>query len=53
MHQLAVPISESDCTGTVSLMYSGDDLTCCDFVHLGGDGVISVTANVAPALMKE
>lgn len=29
-------------------LYSGDDATACDFVLNGGDGVISVTANVAP-----
>jgi 4-hydroxy-tetrahydrodipicolinate synthase len=27
---------------------SGDDATCCEFMLRGGDGVISVTANVAP-----
>lgn len=32
-------------------MYSGDDATACDFCLEGGIGVISVTANVAPALM--
>ncbi len=31
---------------------SGDDETAFDFVSNGGDGVISVTANVAPAQMK-
>ena len=33
-------------------LYSGDDATTCDFLLLGGDGVISVTANVAPRLMQ-
>ena len=28
--------------------YSGDDLTSVDFILLGGDGAISVTANVLP-----
>lgn len=32
---------------------SGDDCTTCDFVLQGGDGVISVTANVAPKLMAD
>jgi 4-hydroxy-tetrahydrodipicolinate synthase len=35
------------------LLYSGDDATACDFCLLGGHGVISVTANVAPKLMHE
>ena len=30
-------------------VYSGDDATACDLMLLGGDGNISVTANVAPA----
>ncbi|MDX1453921.1 MAG: 4-hydroxy-tetrahydrodipicolinate synthase [Gammaproteobacteria bacterium] len=29
-------------------LLSGDDATACDFMLQGGDGVISVTANVAP-----
>lgn len=33
-------------------LYSGDDLSACDFLLLGGDGVISVTANLAPRLMQ-
>lgn len=32
-------------------LLSGDDATAMDFVLAGGDGVISVTANVAPRLM--
>jgi 4-hydroxy-tetrahydrodipicolinate synthase len=32
-------------------LLSGDDATSMDFVLAGGDGVISVTANVAPRLM--
>jgi len=35
------------------LLFSGDDETACDFMLLGGNGVISVTANVAPAAMHE
>jgi 4-hydroxy-tetrahydrodipicolinate synthase len=34
-------------------LYSGDDATACDFMLLGGDGVISVTCNLAPRLMHE
>lgn len=34
-------------------LYSGDDATAREFMLLGGDGVISVTANVAPRLMRE
>ena len=35
------------------LLLSGDDETGCDFMLKGGDGVISVTANIAPRLMSE
>jgi 4-hydroxy-tetrahydrodipicolinate synthase len=34
-------------------VYSGDDLTALPLVFMGGHGVISVTANVAPKLMAE
>ncbi|OOZ36692.1 4-hydroxy-tetrahydrodipicolinate synthase [Solemya velesiana gill symbiont] len=34
-------------------LYSGDDATGREFVLLGGDGVISVTANVAPRVMHD
>lgn len=34
-------------------LYSGDDETAREFIGLGGNGVISVTANVAPRLMHE
>jgi 4-hydroxy-tetrahydrodipicolinate synthase len=33
--------------------YSGDDPTAKDFILQGGQGVISITANVAPALMQK
>ncbi|MBT8445801.1 MAG: 4-hydroxy-tetrahydrodipicolinate synthase, partial [Gammaproteobacteria bacterium] len=39
--------------GDEFLLVSGDDATALDFMLAGGDGVISVTANVAPALMHE
>ena len=35
------------------LLLSGDDATACSFILAGGHGVISVTANVAPKLMRE
>jgi 4-hydroxy-tetrahydrodipicolinate synthase len=35
------------------LLYSGDDMTVLPFIALGGHGVISVSANVAPRLMHE
>jgi 4-hydroxy-tetrahydrodipicolinate synthase len=35
------------------LMYSGDDGTSPEFVSLGGDGCISVTANLAPKDMHD
>ena len=34
-------------------LYSGDDLTGCDFMLQGGCGVISVTSNVAPRAMHD
>ena len=34
-------------------LYSGDDMTACAFILLGGHGTISVTANVAPRAMHE
>lgn len=35
------------------VLHSGDDATARDFMLEGGDGVISVTANVAPKAMAE
>ena len=40
-----------DVCGPDFALYSGDDATGCDFMLLGGDGVISVTANLAPRQM--
>ncbi len=34
-------------------LYSGDDMTTVDFIALGGQGCISVTANVAPDRMHD
>ncbi|RKT47732.1 4-hydroxy-tetrahydrodipicolinate synthase [Thiocapsa rosea] len=34
-------------------LYSGDDATGCEFMLMGGDGVISVTSNLAPRLMQD
>lgn len=39
--------------GETFCLLSGDDGTSCEFMHRGGDGVISVTANVAPHLMSQ
>jgi 4-hydroxy-tetrahydrodipicolinate synthase len=44
------PIREG--AGADFTLLSGDDATCCEFMLQGGDGVISVTANVAPAAMR-
>ena len=38
--------------GTGFGLYSGDDATTREFILAGGNGVVSVTANVAPALMQ-
>lgn len=35
------------------LMLSGDDATGCEFLCRGGDGVISVTANIVPDIMAK
>lgn len=34
-------------------VYSGDDVTACELMLMGGHGDISVTANVAPRLMSD
>jgi 4-hydroxy-tetrahydrodipicolinate synthase len=34
-------------------VYSGDDATCLALILMGGHGVVSVTANVAPKLMHQ
>jgi 4-hydroxy-tetrahydrodipicolinate synthase len=46
-----VRVLRESCGPNFALL-SGDDATCCEFMSLGGDGVISVTANVAPAAMR-
>lgn len=35
------------------VLLSGDDPSSCDFLCAGGDGVISVTANIVPAAMSQ
>ena len=40
-----------DLTDESFMIYSGDDATARELMLLGGNGVISVTANVAPAAM--
>jgi 4-hydroxy-tetrahydrodipicolinate synthase len=42
-----------DACGESFKLLSGDDATSCEFMLQGGDGVISVTANVAPAGMRQ
>ena len=42
-----------DACGKSFKLLSGDDATSCEFMLQGGDGVISVTANVAPAGMRQ
>lgn len=41
-----------DLCGSDFALYSGDDATARELMWLGGHGVISVTANVAPGLMQ-
>jgi 4-hydroxy-tetrahydrodipicolinate synthase len=41
-----------DGCGADFTLLSGDDATACEFMLAGGDGVISVTGNVAPAQMR-
>lgn len=40
-------------SGDRFILLSGDDSTALDFMRKGGNGVISVTANVAPQLMQQ
>lgn len=47
-----LPIIRQLC-GDDFMLVSGDDATACEFMLQGGDGVISVTANVAPLAMHE
>jgi 4-hydroxy-tetrahydrodipicolinate synthase len=47
-----VPDLRARC-GNDFLLLSGDDATAREFMLAGGDGVISVTANVTPGLMAE
>ena len=42
-----------DACGSTFGLYSGDDATGREFMLQGGNGVISVTSNVAPRLMAE
>lgn len=41
-----------DACGPDFILLSGDDPTACEFLLQGGDGVISVTANLAPKAIK-
>ncbi|MFQ5659997.1 MAG: 4-hydroxy-tetrahydrodipicolinate synthase [Gammaproteobacteria bacterium] len=42
-----------DLCGNDFMLVSGDDASACEFILQGGDGVISVTANVVPGGMHE
>ncbi len=42
-----------ECCGDAIDLYSGDDATARELMLMGGKGVISVTANVAPRAMRE
>ncbi|KAG7343169.1 dihydrodipicolinate synthase [Nitzschia inconspicua] len=42
----------SEMGDTNFLKYSGDDATTTDYILEGGDGCISVTANIVPGLMR-
>jgi len=46
-----VPQIKALCGDTIEL-YTGEDANIVDFILAGGQGVISVTANVAPALVQ-
>ena len=46
-----VAVMREGCGPDFSLL-SGDDITACEFMLSGGDGVISVTANVVPQEMR-
>jgi 4-hydroxy-tetrahydrodipicolinate synthase len=46
-----VAVLRANCGEGFALL-SGDDATACEFMLLGGDGVISVTSNVAPLAMR-
>ena len=46
-----VAVLRNECGARFSLL-SGDDATSREFMLAGGDGVISVTGNVAPAAMR-
>ena len=46
-------VSEYKKLGSDLVLLSGDDATEMEFMLAGGDGVISVTANIAPRLMTE
>lgn len=43
----------ADLCGPAFRLYSGDDATTREFILRGGHGVVSVTANVAPAAMAD
>lgn len=42
-----------DCLPADFLLFSGDDESSCEFMNLGGHGVISVTANIEPKAIAQ
>jgi len=42
-----------DLCGENFALYTGDDVTSCEFCLLGGNGTVTVTGNVAPRLVHE
>lgn len=46
-----VAVLKATCRNNFAL-YTGDDTTALDFMFAGGQGVISITANVVPGLMR-
>ncbi len=46
-----IAVLRGEC-GPQFVLLSGDDATCCEFMLQGGNGVISVTGNVAPTGMR-
>ena len=47
-----IPVLRDGC-GSAFGLYSGDDATCREFMLQGGNGVVSVTSNVAPRQMAD
>ncbi len=50
---LARAVEIRNACGPEFALYSGDDITTCEFCLQGGNGSITVTGNVAPRLMRD